>query len=198
MTKALLFLLLTVGLTSAVAAQSFRLGVKAGPSLSNFTGRDLTSDYRLAAHAGLVADCNLNDLLSIQPELLFSMKGDENKSFNSTAHINLSYLDVPILLKVKAGSLFFEAGPQVSLRLSGKYEINNVSLKITDNYRTLDFGYAAGLGYQLASGLNAGLRYNAGFRDPINENPILPGSGFSAKGHNSVFQFYVGYLLPGV
>jgi len=179
-------------------AQDFRLGVKAGPMLSNFTGRDLTSGYRLAAHAGLVADCSINSRFSVQPELLFSLKGDRNDGFGTTERTNLSYLDVPVLLKVKTGGFFLEAGPQIGWRLSGKYKVNNVSLKVTDNYRTLDYGYAAGLGYQLSNGLNAGLRYNAGFRDPINENPILPGSGFSAKGHNSVFQFYIGYLLPGV
>lgn len=198
MKRILLSLLLSAVSIVAATAQELRLGLKAGPVLSNFTGRNLTSGYRLAAHAGLVADCSLNDLLSVQPELLFSMKGDENKNLGTTANLNLTYLDVPVLLKVKTGGLFFEAGPQLGLRLSSKYKINSVALKVTDNYRVLELGYAAGLGYQLPNGLNAGLRYNAGFRDPVNENPILPGSGFSAKGHNSVFQLYVGYLLPGV
>lgn len=191
-------LLLVVLCAVAAPAQSFRLGLKAGPSLSNFTGANLTSGRRLAAHAGLVANCPLNSRFSVQPELLFSMKGDENQSLGATAHLNLSYLDVPVLLKVKVGGLFFEAGPQISLLMSGKYEINNVSLKITENYHTLDFGYAAGLGYQLGNGLNAGLRYNGGFRDPTEEVPALPSAGFERKGHHSVFQLYVGYLLPGV
>jgi hypothetical protein len=54
----------------------------------------------------------------------------------------------------------------------------------------VDFGYAAGLGYQLPAGPGIGLRYNGGFKN-INEYS----SGRSIR--NSVFQLYLFYMLVG-
>ncbi len=102
----------------------------------------------------------------------------------------LNYIDVPVLARVNAGGLFFELGPQVGFLVAAKQkaEVSGVTSEqnIKDRVRTVDFGYAAGLGYQLSNGPGIGLRYNGGFIDT--RNP----SGSSAV-RNSAFQLYLSY-----
>ena len=69
--------------------------------------------------------------LSLQPEVLYSQKGFGNKPTEYTSilgkqkregNVNYNYLDVPVLLKVRAAGLVFEAGPQYSYLLSANNE----------------------------------------------------------------------------
>ena len=110
---------------------------------------------------------------------------------------NLSYIDIPIMLKYKADGLFFELGPQLGFLASANAKFQGMSMDIKDEARKFDIGYAAGLGYQAASGPMIGLRYNGGF-SKIGEDLHINGYNFGGtKVHNSAFQLYVGYLFGG-
>ena len=91
------------------------------------------------------------------------------------------------MVKVNAGGLFFEAGPQLGILASAK----SVDEDIKDNLNTIDFGYVAGLGYQLETGPMIGLRYNGGISN------IVKDGDDSDKLRNSAFQLYVGYTFGG-
>lgn len=197
MQKVLLSLGLLVGISCGAQAQSIKYGVKAGASLTNITGEDsdgLTNKFGF--HGGLVANFGLNDMISIQPEVLYSMKGAKEDGGNGK--FNLGYIDVPVLVKVATGEtgLFFEAGPQVGFLTSAKVEDSGVSMDAKDYLKSVDFGYAAGIGFQAASGPMVGLRYNGGFtnlgKDNINGINTTPG-----KAKNSAFQLYVGFMFGG-
>ena len=197
MKKLVLSLGLLAGVASAANAQEVRFGVKAGVSLSSVTG-DNTKEAKnlVGANAGIMADVSFSDLISFHPELLYSQKGFKLESGSATAQSRLSYLDLPLLLRVKADGLFFEAGPQVGFLVAEKDEINVPGLgsstsTSTDGTRKVDFGYIAGIGYQLPQGLEFGIRYNGGITD-VND-PSTDGN----KQRNSAFQFQVGYLFGG-
>ena len=197
MKKFVLSLGLLAGVASAAhAQQGARFGVKAGVSLANITG-DGTSDSKnlVGATAGLMADFGFNDLISFHPELLYSQKGVKFESGGSTAKVRLSYLDIPLLLRVKTQGLFFEAGPQVGFLLAQKNEVTlsgygSNSNSSTDGTRKVDIGYIAGVGYQLPQGLEFGIRYNGGISDLADHSTDM-------KQRNSVFQLQVGYLFGG-
>jgi len=195
MKKIILSLGLLVGMASAANAQA-RFGVKAGANLSSVTGDDTEGKKNLVGlSAGVMADVSFSDLLSFHPELLYSQKGVKYEESGATAQTRLSYLDLPLLLRVKADGLFFEAGPQVGFLIGQKSEFNipgfgSGSSTSTDGTRKVDIGYIAGVGYQLPMGLEFGVRYNGGISDLADE------SG-SSKTRNSVFQFQVGYLFGG-
>ena len=197
MKKILLLACLAAGLSStAVRAQGVRIGIKAGPSLTSFNGRDADGlKYKFGFHGGVLAELGVADNFAIQPEVLFSTKGTKGLDEFSGEEVkfNLSYVDIPVLLKVKADGLFFEAGPQLGIKVGATGKQGPISVDIKEAFRTVDFGYAAGLGYQVASGPMVGLRYNGGFSNVFKNINVVD----QAKVHNSAFQLYVGYLFGG-
>ena len=204
MKKFVLSLGLLIGVACAANAQEARFGVKAGVSLANVSGKNTKEAKNLVgATAGVMADFSFSDLISFHPELLYSQKGAKIESsstgFTQTGQIRTGYIDVPLLLRVKADGLFFEAGPQVGFLISKKSE-QTVTIQgfgtrsstntSTNGTRKVDLGYIAGVGYQLPQGLEIGLRYNGGIFD-------LSDPSGGSKTRNSVFQLQLGYLFGG-
>ncbi|OGX88958.1 porin family protein [Hymenobacter coccineus] len=206
MKKTLLATALLAVAATAAQAQSPSFGIKAGASLTNAVGDGATGfDYKnkFGFHGGFVANLPLSDVFSIQPELLYSMKGYRFRASDGLGggplvdkRQSLNYIDVPILARINAGGLFFEAGPQLGYLVSAKYSVDgngnnsSSSYRSRDGYRKVDFGYAAGLGYQLAAGPGIGLRYNGSFK---NFAEYYNGQGI----RNSAFQLYLTYMLGG-
>lgn len=185
MEKVILSLAILAGVTSTAQAQSTRFRVKAGVGLASTTGDDVPDYTRkslVVPQAGFMADIGFSDLLSFRPELLYSQKGVRYESSSVYSQKRLSYLDLPLLLRVNADGLFFEAGPQVSFLIGRKYETNlfGPTYTSTDGTRKVDVGYIAGVGYQLSSGLELGVRYNGGIL-------ALADPSGSSKTRNSVF-----------
>jgi len=201
----------------AAHAQGIRLGVKAGANLSNLSG-DLTEEDRfknkVGFHGGVMLNVGLvaDGFLSIQPEVLYSQKGfkyADNEFTVGSDRIKYegdrtyNYIDVPVLLKVKAGGLYLEAGPQYSYLLKVKDEssisrngntFSSVSgTQDLDNVRRSEIGYAAGLGFQSDMGLLIGVRYNGSFTD-FGKDGYADNDLRNAR--NSVFQASIGYLIP--
>ncbi|MFD1871939.1 porin family protein [Hymenobacter bucti] len=202
MQKSLLLLSVLAGSATLTHAQTASFGIKAGASLTNLTG-DGTGNTKniFGFHGGLVANLALNDAFSIQPEVLYSMKGTKTEGsftgYSTKLTSRLHYIDVPVLARVNAGGLFFELGPQIGFLVAAKQkrEVTGTGAgtseqDIKSGVRTVDFGYAAGLGYQLSNGPGIGLRYNGGFIDTKN-----PSSSSAVR--NSAFQLYVSYMFGG-
>ncbi|MBD2768738.1 PorT family protein [Hymenobacter sp. BT664] len=200
MKKVILSLGLLVSVVGAASAQETRFGIKAGASLSTLTGGDDNENKNLVgANAGIMADISFSDLISFHPELLYSQKGAKAENDFIKVQTRPSYLDVPLLARVKADGLFFEAGPQVGFLLAIKNEVDikgmaSSSSTSTDGTRKVDFGYIAGVGYQLPQGLEFGVRYNGGISDLADSSSKSSGD---SKVRNSVFQFQIGYLFGG-
>ncbi|MBF9142396.1 porin family protein [Hymenobacter properus] len=192
MKKVILSLALAVGISATASAQA-RIGLKAGGSLTTLGGADAKGvSNKFGFHGGLVANLALGDVLSLQPEVLYSMKGAAD-SDNSKYKINLNYIDIPVMFQYNADGLFFEAGPQLGILASAKSTDGTNDVDIKESLNTIDFGYAVGLGYKLESGPMIGLRYNGGITSIDKEE-----SGTTAaKVRNNAFQLYVGYMFGG-
>jgi hypothetical protein len=212
MKKTILSLALLAGAAGAAHAQTgIKVGLKGGFNLSTFSGANSKgSEYKAGFAAGPYVNFGVSDNFSIQPELLYSQKGSsvDNYSYvaggtttNSTLKNTLGYLDVPIMFRYNIGEdgkgFFVELGPQGSFVLhqrtfnedgSGK-EISGSRYTSTDALNKVVIGYVGGLGYQITSGLQLGLRYTGDFSQVYkNATPNV---------HNSVFQFQAGYLFGG-
>lgn len=147
-----------------------------------------------------MANFAVNDMFSIQPEVLYSNKGLKEKNSSDNTRLALNYIDVPVLAKIATGAtgLFFELGPQVGFRTSAEYKNSSVSLNLNDAINSVDFGYAAGLGFQAEGGAMVGLRYNGGFTNVAKDNGNFMGIPTTGSdGKNSAFQLYIGYLFGG-
>ncbi|TPG58973.1 porin family protein [Hymenobacter nivis] len=205
------------GLASSAQAQGIRLGVKAGANLSNVSGNLNNQDIyknKFGFVGGVMLNVGLIDkVLSLQPEVLFSQKGFKyaDNSFTFLGNTNrfsgnrtYNYIDVPVLLKVRAAGLFFEAGPQYSyllnVRDNANYSVNGNTVTSSaanqnlDNVRRNEIGYAAGLGYEASNGFLIDVRYNGSFTDFAKDG--YNGSNQDLRNaRNSVFQASIGYLL---
>ena len=192
------------GLAGPAQAQTIRYGLKAGVSLARLTNYNFVGvRNQVGATAGLMADAALSEKLSLHPELLFSQKGlrvDESGpgGFSSSFQIRSNYLDLPVLLRLKFGTFFAEAGPQAGYLLTLKRtETNNFSnvpattSNSTNGARRLDLGFVVGLGYQLLGRWELGARYNGGILG------VNSGSFGTSQPRNSVVQFQAGYLFGG-
>lgn len=256
MKKTILSLGLLAGIIGTAQAQSgIKVGIKGGANLASWTGTDkMDVKNKYGFSAGATFNFALSDLISLQPELLYSQKGitlDYAGSNNSDASVfksggnlsgtfkqTLSYIDVPVLVRVNTGGsdgsgLFFELGPQGSFLiaqrgfidsgdkatvvLAGPQRNNNNSSNSsspavavgnsTDDFNKVVIGYAAGIGYQLTSGLSLGIRYTGDISQVYKDgngtaDAFKPYQAFGAKitnpsVHNSVFQFQAAYVFGG-
>lgn len=195
-------------------AQEIKFGAKVGLNGSTLTGDVEDAKMIFGAHVGGFAEIKITDKFSFQPELLFSMQGAKNEyseseefggdvySYSEETTVKLNYLNVPLMAKYYATQKFFvEAGPQVGFLVSAKsdyeytekingsvdYSDSEDGIDVKDNFKSVDFGFNFGLGYEFTENIFAGARYNFGFSD------ITDVSGFDDKVNNGVFQVSFGY-----
>ena len=217
--------LLATAAISSAQAQGIRLGLRAGANYSNLAGNVQNQDTynnKIGFLGGVMLNVPIiqDGFLSLQPEILYSQKGFENKPTEFTGllgakqkregKVNYNYLDVPVLLKVRAAGLIFEAGPQYSYLLSANNETKTTttpalggspttaeSQNKTDvsGFNRNELGYLAGVGYEASNGLSLSLRYTGAFSDFVKSDNNTYFNGDLKNGRHSAFQLSLGYLI---
>ena len=188
MKKLLALILLTSLAFAPINAQDINFGAKAGINLSTLQPDLPDPAARTSIHLGGMAEISINEMFSIQPELLYSAQGVKDES-DDNEFVRLSYLTLPVLAKYYLlEGLSVEAGPQFGFLLSAEFEDNGETTDLKDDVKPVDVGFALGAGYKLESGLNFGIRYYLGSDiNNIGEDPD--------KFKNRVFQISVGYFF---
>lgn len=221
--------LLAAASASSVHAQGVRLGLRAGANYSNLAGNvrnENTYNNKFGFLGGVMlnADVTGDGFFSIQPEVLYSQKGFENKPTEYTntllgvgysekreGKVNYNYLDVPVLLKINAGGFIVEAGPQYSYLLSSNNEtkltrtrqpngtpevFESQDKKDVSGFKRSELGYVAGIGYQADNGVSLNLRYTGAFSDFVKSDDGSYFNGDLANARHSAVQLSLGYLIP--
>jgi len=154
-------------------------GVRAGINYATVTKGNATiyPDGKLGIYAGIFGEIPIvNDLLSIQGELLYSRQGFERRNKTSEAEYiaeyKFDYINLPILAKyyiVKGFSL--EAGPQFGFKINDKIDapFSTEEHPIPKEIESFDISLAAGTSFQFDEGLFISLRYTHGLKDVIKE-----------------------------
>ena len=159
-------------------------GAKAGLNLANAGGADAKAPtgadkkFRIGLNAGFFVTYAFTDLLAIQPEVLYSMKGVKYKatSGDQTETEKVDYIEIPLLLKVSfrtGGNLkpSLLAGPYVGFKAGAKYSLGGTWPAGTPtsgdikNVKSTDFGLAFGgeIGMKMTKGMPfLGVRYDLG------------------------------------
>ena len=201
MRKIALLIIMTACGLSQVHAQDF--GVKAGYNYSTFSGETSsisTIEGLSGFYIGGLVDLPISDVLSIQPELIFSRQGvalrQEIKGFGfnvsiNNADIRLDYLNIPVMAKVNLGPFFLQGGVQFGF-LVGKPElgryITNVrvgTLLDKDSYNSFDFGVGAGLGFNFNRRFFAEARYTHSLTNVFDPNDdYFKASGIGSNNNN--------------
>ena len=200
------------------ATENFHFSLKAGVNYSIINGYDQGTN-RIGGNFGLVNNIKLSERLSLTPEFLpLSGRGIKNVPVITTGDQDLdsllidptstdrklSYIDIPVLLKIKLCKRFsVSAGPQISY-MTGATDIYKSSpingtiltteLDIRDALNRVDVSAVVDLMFMVSEpkngkGLNIYLRFSQGFMDIVKENT---GERFT----NTTIQF--GAALPFV
>jgi hypothetical protein len=186
-----LALVLTVFTASVFGVNAqVQFGIKAGANLSTFTGDAEGAKSQIGFNAGVLVKIPVADALSVQPEAYYSGQGAKGNESGTDFNLHVNYINIPVLLKYQLPvGVFFETGPQLGLRMSAKLKAEGQSVDMKDSYKSTDFSWAFGAGYQLPSlPLGIDLRYNLGLAN------IAAGDGDGSV-KNGVFQLGVFYLF---
>jgi hypothetical protein len=187
MKKVFLFFVCAAAITTAQAQTKF--GIKAGANFASFAGDDADgAKTKVGINAGVFAEVPLASSFSFRPELVFSSQGAKSEEDGDDFKLNSNYINVPLLVKFISTSGFFaETGPQVGILASAKAKSGGVSVNVKDAYKSVDFGWGFGLGYQTPAGIGVNGRYNLGLSNV--------GDDDNSKLRNSVFQLGVFYTF---
>ncbi len=125
----LLLLFIAVISLTTLNAQSIHLGIKGGASVNKLTGQSFTDKFSFGYHFGGFIEIGIGKKLSLQPEVFVSqVKQDTSSQFRAIynnllgvapSNIQLSYLNLPILLGYKVSDQFsIQLGPQYSILMN--------------------------------------------------------------------------------
>jgi hypothetical protein len=210
MKKLAFTIVLFISMLTSLKAQDIYYGPKVGANLTHFFYSGEDADYlkdmsklKLASHFGVFAEIVFDDFFSVQPELLYSVKGaryriSDDDDFKSS--YVLKYLSLPVVAKYYVTKeISLEAGPQVAYLLSAKnIETSDdlssnlgeeaASIDIKNQMQSIDFGATAGVGYLTKTGFYISARYTFGIlnahKSLADENTIM---------HNGAVQVSFGF-----
>ena len=181
-----LFLLFTA------KAQQAHFGLKGGVNISQLNfNNNTTTDSKVGVHAGFLAHIHASKTWALQPELLYSLEGAQQKIGNSKVTYNLNYLNVPVLLQYMFSNGFrLEGGPQIGFLLSAKTKTGSITVN-NNSFKSTAFSIPLGLGYLTSSGVGLDARYVFGLsniHDSENDPTI----------QSNVFQLGLFYQLSDI
>lgn len=191
--KKVLIVLFISFTSTALFAQGFSGGLKAGANITNFTGGNFDAVKKKAIvgfHGGGFLNFSFG-ALSLQPEILVSTQGARIDSVSGSFDWKVTYAAVPIMLKYRsAGGFYIEAGPQFSFKISE--DVKNETIE--DFARGLDLSAGAGLGFQTKGGFGIGGRYLVGL-SKVGDFSLSESGGVDPDFKNSVIQLGIFFKL---
>lgn len=176
---------------SLLFAQGAKFGLKGGlnvSTLSNNSGSEMGS--RLGFHGGLLAHIHLSPQWGIQPELVYSSQGAKYTVTDGEHSLGLNYLNLPVQVQYMFDNGFrVQTGPQIGFLTSvqDKRDGTETGFFTSDDFKSVDVSWSAGLGYLTYSGFGVDARYNFGLNN-IND------AGTAVR-RNNVFQVGVFYMF---
>lgn len=199
------FLLLFV--VSGLSAQDRVIGVKGGFNIADLDIEDEDTDTRTGFVGGVYGKFGINEVFSIQPEVLFSQKGASETEAGTELEFMFDYIEIPVLLVYSfpvensgfSPSLY--VGPAVSFESKCEVEASEPGVSLTvdcDEVENVsdgevvidtkgtDFGLVFGGGIDITAGsavLVFDVRYNYGLTDILDEGDVeVKNRAFSIMG----------------
>lgn len=188
-------------LSNRVLGQSARAGIKGGLNVTNLYIDEVDDENaRYGFHVGVYGQFLASEAFALQPELLYSTKGNRFVSdglIDQETKFNLNYIDLPVLAVFKLGpSVELHAGGYVSYLLSSSISTDgdlgsDYDELDRDNFNSVDYGLVGGIGFNVGA-IQIGARYNYGLNKIANSDTAEDLLGDSK---NSNGQIYVAFNL---
>ncbi len=203
-------MLLLLGSSVQVKAQTIELGFRYMPTFTAFeittpeSGR-IKSDFSGGFGLGGVVGFSLSHMVGIQAEVIYSTISQKYKEVDRERSINLTYLNIPLLLSLNTGksnaiNLNVVAGPQIGISIGSSLSgIGTDSTKAVLAVKKGDLGFAYGAGLDFGINSAKTMRLCLGFRGVFGLIDISDNSGTIATNSyylldRSHIQSYSGYL----
>jgi hypothetical protein len=153
---AMLLVLVIVAFASSAAAQ----GIKFGPTFASFSSDATDFKTRTGIHAGIFFGGNRSGLLGLQSEINWIRK---NTATAADQKIRIDYLQLPVLLRLNAGTdtvaLYGIVGPAVNIKIGDEIE----GVTVDDGFEGADVALVFGGGIEITRFIIEG-RYEKGLR----------------------------------
>lgn len=193
-----------LGCTSiAATAQGPLFGVKGGLNYSTLAVNEADGETsRIGYNIGVFARTTPENPFGLQVELLYSTKGSTttyNTSFGlveQEVDFNLNYIELPVLASYRVGDIVDlqlggYAAYLVSAKASSSGDLGNGSEELDrDNFKSMDFGIAGGVAFNVGPNAQVGVRYLHGLSNIADSDAADFVLGDSK---NRVAQLYVGF-----
>jgi hypothetical protein len=159
-----------------VAGIGIKLGFDVAKINTDYSELNDFLDSRTGFTGGAYLTYKLNRQFAVQPEILYVSKGAEKDIFFFSAHWNVDYLEVPVLMKfdvVPQGpvhpNLF--AGPAMSFLLSSEIKAFDVSYDVADGMKTVDASLVFGGGVNFKR-FTLDVRYTLGLVNTVDAEKV--------------------------
>ena len=183
-----------------------KFGIKGAASLTSLYTDNVSKEHaKFGFNAGVYAKLPITTGFSIQPELLYSVKGAKDTYSNFVQgdgeyRFNLNYLELPVLAVVNITRNFsIHAGPYVGYLVSANVknvdnngEIQGATDLKADDFKRWDVGLAGGVALDV-SAFTLGARYNYGLTE-IGKSGSLSGD-LTKNSKNAGVSVYVGFAF---
>ncbi len=209
----LILILALAASAQETAAKKMSFSIKGGVSMGTLTGDSLKNfnlDFSKKSRLGFAGGVGLGFAVAknftIQPELLYVMKGAKFESGSEKITYKTDVIELPVLLKftpeMKGSKIMptIFVGPFVSMKMTGKVKAEgftdvaeNVEIDIKDSLKSTDFGvtFGGGFGYKMAKGeLFFDVRYDLGLSKVVKKE-AFGNADFDTK--TGTFLALVGY-----
>tara|TARA_B100000767_G_C19709699_1_gene512189 strand:- start:189 stop:779 length:591 start_codon:yes stop_codon:yes gene_type:complete len=175
-------------ISNNINSQEFNAGIKAGVSTSQVSGDNLAGFHKAGLLIGGYVNRNINQLLSLQLEMIFIQKGSSNTNKNNPiAEIYLDYIEVPLLLIYRQSeNIFIESGIHTSALINGYYHDLYGRLENQNQFDNFDLGFIIGMNYKINNKLSLNTRAS---------NSIIP---FAEHASGQTYRFNKGKYNTGL
>jgi len=184
--KAILLAAVMSLLASGAFAQDFHFGVQAGANVSSLTGDDVETylsggdlSNKIGLVGGVILQLDLSAMFAISLEPYYTQKGILTSSGGNDMTFDLSYVEVPLMLKY-----YIPLGPvKPSIQAGGSLAFNTLAQAVqdgdsnpVDEISSTDVGVIAGVGLEIDKFL-INIRYEIGLTDVSTDPAILIQNG---------------------
>lgn len=172
-----IFLFILTLLSVQLFSQGSRIkgGVRAGASVSQISGDDLSGFHKLGAYAGVYAYIPItsSEKWKFQMEMNFVMKGSslfskgvDNPNINKKYVLNLFYTETPLLIKFNPFKTFeIELGPTINFLFASREVDAGGPIGGRPPFNIFELSILGGISYRFKEHWGVSLRYS---------NSILP------------------------
>lgn len=191
-----LVVLMTFILVSVLSSNAQKIGIRGGGVLSGIseeTEQNVQKKAKGGFYGGVFMELPIGgDIFLLRPEVIYSQQGVIKdfsllgKSYSSV--LNMNYINVPVMFKLKIGNLGLLGGAQVGFLVgnpsfSTTYQDGALTLD-RNQFSTLDFGLGVGVDFAVTNSILIDLRYTHGLVNAFDNRNSSAGSISVGNGNN--------------